>query len=102
MRTTTQQQPRLFRGRVQAQSGSVVDVAPTRTEFRDRMRSTNSGWVFHFETKAHADGFNFAVEQGGCVRFDLDLGPGRQATRIFIGSREVQPKSGHFIVCPKP
>ena len=57
-------------------------------------------WAFSFNTDGHADGFTFMTRDGGCVRFALDLDAGPLPKRVFVGRGEVQPRSGHFIVCP--
>lgn len=101
VRTTTARSLHVFRGRLHGTTGSVVNVHPTRTEFRDRVRRARDGWVFDFRSAGHADGFTFATDDNGCLRFDLQLGGGPEPKRIFVGHDEVQPKSGHFIVCPK-
>ena len=73
----------------------------SRTEFRDRIWKRNESFAFSFKTKSHADGFTFVSENNGCVRFDLQLDGGPEPKRIFVGSKELQPSSNHFVVCPK-
>ncbi len=100
LRTTTQNRPHVFRGRVQGVTGPIEQLHPTRTEYGDRMRRSSQGWVFSFTTTGHADGFTFHVGDQGCVRFDLKLDGGAQPLRIFIGRRQTQPASSHFVLCP--
>jgi hypothetical protein len=81
-------------------SGEIVNVHPQRTEFRDRIRRAQRDWSFSFATDGHADGFTFMTRDGGCVRFALDLDAGPQPKRVFVGRGELQPRTGHFVVCP--
>jgi len=100
LRTTTGNVPRLFRGHFAAQDDDIVDVSPLRTEIRDRIRRTPNGWAFSFLTGTYADGFTFTTREEGCVRFDLQLESGAQRLRAYVGHGEVEPRSGHFVVCP--
>jgi hypothetical protein len=83
-------------------TGAVVNVHPVRTEHRDRVAHTAQGWMFNFRTSGHADGLTFGTQDGGCVRFDLQLDGGPVPKRVFIGAKELQPRSGHFMLCPNP
>ncbi len=101
LKTTTKQMAHLFRGHLRGTTGGINQVHPSRTEFRDRIWKTKQGWAFSFKTLGHADGFTFVISDNGCVRFDLQLDGGPHPKKIFIGKREIQPPSNHFIVCPK-
>ncbi len=101
LRTTSKDQLHVCRGRIYGVRGRVQSIEPSRTEFRDRIWTQDGGWAFSFRTKSHADGFTFEVAGNGCVRFDLELTGGAEAKRVFIGSRQYQPTSNHFTVCPK-
>lgn len=101
VRTTSHDQPHLFRGFIHPVETSLGDIEPSRTEFRDRIWKRNQSFAFSFKTRSHADGFTFVSENNGCVRFDLQLDGGPEPKRIFVGAREVQPSSNHFVVCPK-
>lgn len=101
LRTTTQNAPHVFRGRIKSTSSTIVNVHPSRTEYRDRIRRTSDGWIFHFRTEGHADGFTFMAQDQGCVHFDLQLDGGPVTKRVFIGQAEHEIRSGHFIICPK-
>lgn len=92
----------MFRGRIKGVSGAVVNVHPSRTEHRDRVAHTSDGWMFNFRTQGHADGLTFGTQDGGCVRFDLQLDGGPVPKRVFIGAKEISPRSGHFVLCPHP
>ena len=88
LRTTTAGETHLFRGRIAGAPGEIVNVHPQRTEFRDRIRRTRSGWVFSFTTAGHADGYTFMTRQGDCVRFDLELDGGPKPKKVFVGRAE--------------
>jgi hypothetical protein len=101
LRTTTTDALHQFRGRISGLTGDIVNVHPLRTEFRDRIRRGSKGaWAFSFATQSHADGFTFMTSDGGCARFDLQLDGTSQPKRVFVGRGELQPRSGHFVVCP--
>ena len=91
----------MFRGRIKSTTSSVVNVHPTRTEYRDRIRRTQEGWMFSFQTRGHADGFTFMTQDQGCVRFELQRDGGPVTKRVFVGQREHEVRTGHFIVCPQ-
>jgi hypothetical protein len=55
---------------------------------------------FKFTTNGHVDGFDFRVRDNACVRFDLKLDGDSVPKRIHIGSRQIEPKSNHFVLCP--
>jgi len=101
LKTTTQQMGHLFRGHIRGTTGAINQVHPSRTEFRDRVWKTKAGWAFSFKTAGHADGFTFVTSDNGCVGFDLQQDGGPHPKRIFVGKKEVEPASNHFIVCPK-
>lgn len=101
LRTTSQDHEHVFRGYIHPVETKIGDIQPSRTEFRDRIWKRDESWAFSFKTKSHADGFTFAAEGNGCVRFDLQLDGGPERKRIFVGAREYQPASNHFVVCPK-
>ncbi len=101
LRTTTTRLLHAFRGHVKGTTGAVLRIQPSRTEFRDRVWKTKTGWAFSFTTMGHADGFTFATRDNGCVRFDLLIDGGPHPKRIFVGRAERSPSQGHFIVCPK-
>jgi hypothetical protein len=101
LRTTSKDQPHVFRGYIHPIETRIGDIQPSRNEFRDRIWKSGDGWAFSFKTKSHADGFTFAATDNGCVRFDLQLDGGPERKRIFVGAKEYQPSSNHFVVCPK-
>lgn len=108
LRTTTRNKPHTFRGIIHGVQGPIVKMQPSRNQFRDRIwpsdrtGGVNRSWAFSFATNDHADGFIFASEGNGCVRFDLktDGGAGTPI-QIYVGHRQVQPRGGHFTVCPR-
>ncbi|MBW2526410.1 MAG: hypothetical protein JRI23_19675 [Deltaproteobacteria bacterium] len=102
LRTTTAGAPHVFRGRLRGMTGKVVNVHPVRTEHRDRVAHSGEGWMFNFRTQGHADGLTFGTQDGGCVRFDLQLDGGPVPKKVFIGAGEVQPRTGNFVLCPDP
>lgn len=108
LRTTTKRKAQTFRGVIHGVQGSIVRMQPSRNAFRDRIWPTdrtggvNRAWAFSFATNDHADGFIFAADGNGCVRFDLktDGGVGTPI-QIFVGPKQIQPSGGHFTVCPR-
>lgn len=101
IRTTSANAPHTFRGHLAGTTGPVTGIQPSRLELRDRIWQNDDGWAFSFRTSGHADGFTFTIPDNGCVRFDLKLDGGPLPKRIFVGARELEPGTGHFIVCPK-
>lgn len=101
IRTTSGDATHTFSGHIAASSGSVADIQASRLELRDRIWQDGDGWAFSFRTAGHADGFTFSIPEGGCARFDLRLDGGPVPKRVFVGRRQIEPGSGHFLVCPE-
>ncbi|MCC6527730.1 MAG: hypothetical protein IT373_34105 [Polyangiaceae bacterium] len=101
LRTTTGGESHAFSGSVAGTSGAIGDVGPTSAALAERIRRTDAGWEFSFHTAGHADGFTFSVQGGGCVRLDLRLDGAPAVHHVFVGSAQLQPRSAHFIVCPR-
>ncbi|MEM1032819.1 MAG: hypothetical protein AAF928_22125 [Myxococcota bacterium] len=116
VRTTNGGGAKTFRGLIHGVSGPIVAMRPSRDALRervwvvDRTPGDNRSWAFSFASDIHADGFIFAAEGNGCVRFDLkDItdAPGASGTDaaarpvVYLGARQVRPRNGHFMVCPR-
>ncbi|MBI4952515.1 MAG: hypothetical protein HY908_10820 [Myxococcales bacterium] len=101
LRTTTGGESHAFSGSVAGTSGAIGDIGPTSAALAERIRRTDVGWEFSFHTAGHADGFTFSVQGGGCVRLDLRLDAAPAVHHVFVGSAQFQPRSAHFIVCPR-
>lgn len=107
VRTTTQRRAHTFRGVIHGVQGPIVRMQPSRNVFRDRVwpvdrtGGVNRAWAFSFATNDHADGFIFAAEGNGCVRFDLKTDGGTTPIKIFVGPKQIEPVGGHFTVCPR-
>jgi hypothetical protein len=109
IRTTTLDSAHLFRGRVAALTGDVIDISPSKNELADRMWKVGrpqpgepaNTWVFSFKTSTHADGFTFRTTDGGCVRFDLQLDGGPMPKRIIVGKSQLEPPTNHLVICPR-
>jgi hypothetical protein len=99
LRTTTRAHQHIFTGKLAGVTGPVTGVRPTRNELSDRIFLRADRVSFKFATKGDFDGFDFSTRKNTCVEFNLLLDDARPR-RIFIGEKEVQPKTGHFIVCP--
>jgi hypothetical protein len=100
LRTTSGDASHLFRGHIASSTGPITNIEPSRLELRDRIWPTDDGWAFSFRTGSHADGFTFTIPDGGCATFDLGLDGGPVPKRVFVGRRQIEPASGHFVVCP--
>ena len=101
VRTTTKSEQHLFQGHVQGVTGTLVRVRHARNELRDHIWGKGRGRSFSFRTNGHADGFIFSTDDNGCARFDLLLDGAPKPSQIFIGRGQVNPSSGHFILCPR-
>ncbi len=100
LRITTAGERQVFQGRLKGTSSPIEHVRAYPNELRNRVRPSSNGWAFSFATLGHAHGFSFRVRDGGCVHFDLKTDARPKPQRIFVGSRKIEPRTGHFIACP--
>jgi hypothetical protein len=56
--------------------------------------------AFLFTTGGHVDGFQFAPDDNGCVRFHITVDERPQPNLIHIGQTRAHPSSAHFVACP--
>ena len=101
LRTTTGGEVHTFSGHLLGTSTPVTEVSPTTNALGDHLRRTDGGFAFSFQTSAHADGFTFVVDGARCARLDLRIDAAPAVRRIFVGGAQLQPRSGHFILCPR-
>lgn len=100
LRTTSGDGSHVFSGHISTARGAIADVEPSRLELGDRIWKTDGGLAFNFRSAGHADGFTFHIPEGGCATFDLSLDGGAVPKRVFVGRRQIEPGSGHFVICP--
>ena len=100
VRTTTKSVKHRFTGRVSVPEGSEIErVTATKTDMSDRIKLRDRAVHFDFTTNGHEDGFDFAVEGKGCVRFAIEVDGERKPAMVKLGKRSVQPDSWHFKLC---
>jgi hypothetical protein len=100
LRETTSRVRRHFQGRIRAYDGAqIVDVRGFQIGAHDWLAVQGRDIVFDLDNKQHIDGFDWRVNGGGCLEFDLRIDGSGDASRIFIGQKEQTPKSAHFTLC---
>jgi hypothetical protein len=94
LRETTQSVRRHFQGRIRASGGAqIVDLRGFQIGAHDWLALEGRDIVFDLDNKQHIDGFDFRVNGGGCLEFDLRIDHSGDGNRIYIGKTERVPKN---------
>lgn len=100
VRTTTKKLLHRFTGIVAGEGGPITELHLTKTEWNDKIRATQKGIGFDFETQGHDDGFDFKVAGNHCVRFAVKV-DGKPAPGVInVGAGDAHPSQSHFKLCP--
>jgi hypothetical protein len=102
LRTTAPRNGRRFRGLIRPLPGTtIVDVKPLGGGQRDeRLASTGKVVAFNYWTRNGVNGFDFRINGGGCIEFDLKIDGDGDPSHILIGKNDHRPKDAHFLLCP--
>ncbi len=100
LRETTSRVRRHFEGRIRAYGGAqIVDLRGFQIGAHDWLAQEGREIVFDLDNKQHIDGFDFRVNGGGCLEFDLRIDHSGDGERIYVGKKEQVPHNSHFTLC---
>lgn len=101
LRTTSGNQPRWFKGTIAGVTAPLSRAERARPSPDGEVRPIPGGVQFALSPSRMIDGVDFEVRDGGCVRFQLDLGDqGAPSAMITVGAIQAHPASPDFVLCP--
>ena len=101
MRTTAKRRDHRFQGVIRPLEGAqIVDLRIVSIDSKDRIGMVGRALSFEFTTRSQLDGFDFRLNGGACLEFDLRLDEDGTPRYVYLGKEKVLPDSSHFMLCP--
>jgi hypothetical protein len=101
LRTTAARRGHQFEGVIRPFPGAeIVDVRGVGLGPNAQLGMAGRTVTFQWHTKQGMDGFDFRVNGGDCLEFELRINQDGDPAHIYVGKGQFSPQKEHFLLCP--